>query len=211
MAGLTPYLIGAGARCHDGACGQLSRVVIDPATLTVTHLVVDPGDPNQPGRLVPLDLLDDAPGGISLRCTATEFFQLARAESTQSPPRAVKPGLFRLGGQSGRRIVGPLGFAVKVPGPQTFTYDVLPAGKVALRGDDPVHALDGAIGHVTGVLMDAGSRQVAYVLMHSGGPLGKSTAVPVSAVTRIDTGIQLGISKHDVRRLPPVDLQQPGG
>jgi hypothetical protein len=83
-----------------------------------------PDDPHQLGRLVPLDLLDTAPGEISLRCTATEFFQLARAENLQSPPRAGKPALFRLGGQSGRRIVGPLGFAVKPlgrrPSPMTF-------------------------------------------------------------------------------------------
>jgi hypothetical protein len=213
MTGLALYLVGADARCSDGACGQVSRVVIDPATLTVTHLVVESDDPHQLGRLVPIDLLDTAPGEISLHCTATEFFQLPRAENTQSPPRTGKPepALFRLGGKSGRRIVGPLGFAVKTPGPRTFTYDVLPAGKVALRGDDPADALDGAIGHITGVVADAGSGQVAYLLLHAGHLLGKNIAVPISAVTRLDAGIQLGMTKHDVKHLPPVDLQQPGG
>lgn len=81
---------------------------------------------------------------------------------------------------------------------------------MALRGDDPVHALDGAIGHITGVVADAGSRQVAYLLLHAG-PLGKNIAVPVSAVTRIDAGIQLNITKHDIKHLPPVSIQQPGG
>lgn len=211
MTRLTLYLIGATARCNDGACGQVSRVVIEPATLTVTHLVVEPDDGHQLGRLVPLDLLDTALGEISVRCTASEFFQLPRAENTQSPPRTGEPALFRLGGQSGRRIVGRLGVAVKTPGPQTFTYDVLPAGKVALRGDDPVHAIDGDIGYITGVAADAGSRQVAYLLLHAGQPLGKNIAVPIRAVTRLDAGIQLGITKHDVKHLPPVDLQQPSG
>jgi PRC-barrel domain len=210
MAGLTPYLIGAGVRCHDGACGQVSRVVIDPATLTVTHLVVKPDDPHQPGRLVPLDLLDLTSGEISLCCTAVEFFQLARAENTQSPPGAGDWAVFGLG-RPGRRIVGRLGLAVNAPLPKTFTYDILPAGEVGLRGGDPVHALDGAIGHITGVVMDAGSRQVAYVLLHAGGPLGKNIAVPVSAVTRIDAGVQLGITKHDVRHLPPVSIQKTAG
>lgn len=211
MTRLTPYLIGAAARCNDGGCGQVSRVVIDPATLTVTHLVVEPDDRHQPGRLVPLDLLDTAPGEISLRCTATEFFQLPRAENTQSSPRTREHALFRLGGQSGQRIFGRFGFAVKIPGPQTFNYDVLPAGKVALHGDDPVHAIDGDIGHITGVAADAGSRQVAYVLLHGGQPLGKNISVPIRAVTRLDAGIQLDITKHDVKHLPPVDLQQPSG
>jgi len=209
MTGLTRYLIGATAKCSDGACGQVSRIVIDPATVTVTHLVVEPDDPHQLGRLVPLDLLDTAPGEISLHCTATEFFQLPRAENTQSPPRADGHALYHLGGQSGRRIFGPLGFSVKTPGAQTFTYDVLPAGKVAVRGDDPVHALDGDIGHITGVAADAGSRQVAYLLLHAGHPLGKNIAIPISAAIRLDAGIQLNITKHDVKHLPPVDLQQP--
>ena len=209
MTGLIVYLIGAIARCNDGACGLVNRVVIDPVTVTVTHLVVEPDDPHQLGRLVPLDLLGTAPGEISLGCTATEFFQLPHAENTQSPTRTGGPAVYRLGGQSGRRIVGPLGFAVKTPGPQAFTYDVLPAGKVALRGDDPADALDGAVGHIIGVAAAAGSRQVAYLLLHAGHPLGKNIAVPISAVTRLDAGIQLNITKHDVKHLPPVDLQQP--
>lgn len=209
MTGLTVYLLGAAARCSDGACGLVSRVVIDSATATVTHLVVEPDDPHQLGRLVPVDLLGTAPGEISLRCTVTEFFQLPHAENTQSPTRTGGPAVYRLGGQSGRRIVGPLGFAVKTAGPQAFTYDVLPAGKAALRGDDPADALDGAIGHVIGVAADPDSRHVAYLLLHAGHPLGKDIAVPISAVTRLDAGIQLNITKHDVKHLPPVDLQQP--
>jgi hypothetical protein len=82
---------------------------------------------------------------------------------------------------------------------------------VALRGDDQADALDGAFGHITGVAADAGSRQVAYLLLHAGHLLGKNIAVPISAVTRLDAGIQLAITKHDVKHLPPVDLQQPSG
>ena len=57
MTDLTPYVIGANASCTDGACGQVSRVIIDAATTTVTHLVIEPEDKHQPDRLVPLDLL----------------------------------------------------------------------------------------------------------------------------------------------------------
>ena len=37
---LTPSMIGAGASCTDAPFGTVSRVVIDPATMTVTHLVM---------------------------------------------------------------------------------------------------------------------------------------------------------------------------
>jgi hypothetical protein len=83
---------------------------------------------------------------------------------------------------------------------------------VAVRGGDPVHAIDDDIGHITGVVMDAGSHQVAYVLLHAGHLLGrKNIAVPSSAVTRVDAGIQLDITRQDVKHLPPVNLQQPDG
>jgi hypothetical protein len=95
--------------------------------------------------------------------------------------------------------------------PQTFTYDVLPAGEVAVRGGDPVHALDGEIGHITGIVMETGSRRVAYVLVHAGHLLdSKNIAVPISAVTRVDAGVQLDISSQDVTHLPPVNLHQSG-
>lgn len=204
MPGLTEYTFGASVKCADGACGQVSRVVMDPATMTVTHLVVEPDDPGQLGRLVPLGLLDAAPGAIGLGCTVTEFYQLPHAENTQPGRGTGRPARYMTSGRGG------LGFGVYGPGPQTFTYDVLPAGKVALRGDDPVHAIDGAIGHITGVATAAGSHQVAYLLLHAGHPLGKNIAIPISAVTRVDAGVQLGITKNDVKHLPPVTLHQPG-
>ena len=37
----TPLVIGADARCTDGACGEVSRVVVDPVARAVTHLVVE--------------------------------------------------------------------------------------------------------------------------------------------------------------------------
>ena len=42
MAGTGQFTIGAGVRCTDGACGTLSRVVVDPVAREVTHLLVQP-------------------------------------------------------------------------------------------------------------------------------------------------------------------------
>ncbi|MGH3226311.1 MAG: hypothetical protein ACRDPY_47825 [Streptosporangiaceae bacterium] len=39
-------------------------MIVDPATDTVTHLVIEPRHGRHPGRLVPLDLVDTASGGI---------------------------------------------------------------------------------------------------------------------------------------------------
>jgi hypothetical protein len=64
MADTTPFTIGADARCTDGVCGEVSRVVVDPVARAVTHLVVEPKGREGLGRLVPLDLVDVTRGEI---------------------------------------------------------------------------------------------------------------------------------------------------
>ena len=53
MAGELQFTIGARASCTDGHCGEVRRLIIDPATETVTHLVIQPGHRQEAGRLVP--------------------------------------------------------------------------------------------------------------------------------------------------------------
>ena len=54
----TEFTMGATASCVDGPGGKVSRVIIDPATETVTHLVIQPKHRLGVGRLVPLDLVE---------------------------------------------------------------------------------------------------------------------------------------------------------
>jgi len=81
MAGTMPLMIGAKVSCADGACGKVSRVVVDPA-VAVTHLVVDR---QYQGRLVPLGLVDAVGGGIRLRYTIAEFENFETADTTVLP------------------------------------------------------------------------------------------------------------------------------
>ena len=70
---MMPFRIGADASCTDGACGQVSRIIVDPVAREVTHLVVDPKHRNGPGRLVPADLVDATTGQIRLHCSLAIF------------------------------------------------------------------------------------------------------------------------------------------
>jgi sporulation protein YlmC with PRC-barrel domain len=42
VAQMMPFRIGADASCTDGACGQVSRIIVKPVAREVTHLAVDP-------------------------------------------------------------------------------------------------------------------------------------------------------------------------
>lgn len=212
-----PFMIGAGVSCADGACGEVTRVVIDPVRRELTHLMVEPAGRSGLGRLVPLDLADATDGEIRLRCTMAEFEKLDAAEETQfvpgtrgyeayGPEQVLSQPWLSLGGNTG--VQGET-----VPGvSETVTYDAVPLGEVEVRRGDRVHATDGEIGHVEGLVIDPGNHHVTHVLLQEGHLWGrKEVAIPISAVTGAEDGIQLNLTKDDVRDLPPVDIDHPTG
>jgi hypothetical protein len=200
MAGTMPLMIGAEVSCTDGACGKVTRVVVD-AAVAVTHLVVDR---QYQGRLVPLGLVDAVAGGIGLRCTIAEFENLEPADKTVLPQGSFEDPRW------GHDVLG-----LSRPGlpPPPVTYEALPFAEVAVRGGEHVHATDGDIGQVRGLVIDPGSHQVTHVLLREGHVFGrKEVAIPIGAVTGVgEDGIRLNITKQQVQGLPPVDIDHPGG
>ena len=199
MAGMTPFMIEAEVSCTDGFCGTLSRVVVDRRGRTVTHLVVN--DRQLQGRLVPLDLVDvdAATGKIRLRCPTAEFGKLDAADMTVSPhDNDADPE--NSYDQLQLRSMGSM-FLADV---RSVTYDILPAGEVAVRGGKHVHATDGDIGQIQGLVIDSDSRQLTHVLLQEGHLFGhKVVAIPIGAVTAVnENGIQLNITKQQVKDLP---------
>ncbi len=216
MAQTMSFTIGAHASCDDGPCGTVKRVVVDPLAQTVTHLVVEPKHRLGLARLVPVRIAEATPDGVRLRCSMTEFEDFDSAEETQFVPGTIGyenygpeqvlswPYYGLHGGQAG----GVAGAAV--PGvSQTVTYDTVPEGEVDVRRGEPVYATDGPIGRVHGLVIDKASRRVSHVLLAEGHLWGrKEVAIPISAVTGVDDGIKLQISKKDVAGLPSVAIER---
>ena len=89
-----PFEIEAEVSCSDGACGELSRVVVDPVARTVTHLVVEPEHGHAPGRLVPVELAQTGSDGFRRTAPRSDFDQLDPADETQFlGPASGWPGL----------------------------------------------------------------------------------------------------------------------
>ena len=218
MAGETQFAIGAKVRCSDGSCGEVRRLVIAPAADTVTHLVVQSGHRPEAARLVPVDLVEATAGEVRLRCTHAEFDKLEHAEE-RDLVEGVGSGGFTGGGllytTSGE------GYARVGPGPlidigtqpvhrKMIVQDVVPRGEMQLRPGDSVHAVDGQIGRVQGFLVDPADHRVSHVLLQEGHLWGrKEVAIPVSAVTAVEGGIRLNITKQQVENLPPVAIDHP--
>jgi sporulation protein YlmC with PRC-barrel domain len=83
--------------------------------------------------------------------------------------------------------------------------------EVEVRRGEHVHATDGHIGRVQGLVIDANNHHVTHVLLQEGHLWGrKEVAIPIRAVIGVDDGIQLNITKQQVQDLPPVDIRHPG-
>jgi len=215
MEQMRQFTIGAEASCTDGVCGEVTRVVVDPVARAVTHIVVEPKNREGLARLVPLDLVDDTAGEVRLRCTIAEFDALDPAEETQ-----FVPGSSGYAAYGPEDIVawpyygldtGPVDLALVNASP-TVTFDSLPLGEVGVRRGEPVHATDGSIGRVHGLVIDPRNRHVTHVLLGEGHLWGrKEVAIPISAVTSVDDGIQLSLTRQEVGDLPPVDIDPRDG
>ena len=191
MAEETEFAMGATASCVDGPGGKVSRLIIDPATETVTHLVIQPKHRLGVGRLVPLDLVDTTAGDIRLRCTVEEFGTLEPAQETELIDDIT-------GG-----LNAPMGTTSPMP---VILQDVVPLGEADVDRGDPVHALDGEIGRVQGLLVDPHDHRVTHVLLEEGHLWGrKKVSIPASAVTGVENGIRLSLTKKQVEDLPPAD------
>lgn len=211
MQAAEQFRIGSHVTCTDGDCGELTRVVVDPVAQAVTHLAVEPAHRSGLARLVPAGLATVSADGIKLDCAMAEFEALDPAEETLFVP-----------GSRGFEVYGPeqvlswpyyrLGDAVMFPADEgkvseTVTTDTVPRGEVAVQRGAHVHATDGPIGQVQGLVVDPDTEHVTHVLLQEGHLWGrKQVAIPISVVTDLDDGIGLSISKREVADLPPARL-----
>jgi hypothetical protein len=218
------YSIGTEVTCADGTCGELSRVVIDPVARVLTHLVVDPKHRQGLGRLVPIDLVEATAESIRLRCTSAEFAALEEAEETSFLPE-VSEGMgygageayswpyYGLGAGAGVGMGGlGLGGGGLAGAPQFTFSDRVPKGEVEVGRGEHVHATDGGIGRVHGLVIDPADHHVTHVLLEEGHLWGKKAiTIPIGAVTDVTAdGVRLSLTKDEVRDLPPVDLGRHG-
>ncbi|MYS23771.1 PRC-barrel domain-containing protein [Streptomyces sp. DvalAA-14] len=222
VASTTPFTIGTEVSCSDGVCGELTRVVVDPTTRALTHLVIGPQHHRPTARLVPVDQVDPARPPIQLRCTEAEFAAFPSAEESHflagpdndwgyENSQILAWPYYGLG--IGNSATGPadMGPLLTDTEARAVTRDRVPAGEVEIRRGEPVHATDGTIGRVQGLVVDTADHHVTHVLLNDGHLWGKRrVAIPIAAVTGVTDGVRLSLTKDAVRDLPPVDLAAPG-
>ena len=198
----TPFTIGAQARCTDGLCGRVTQVVINPLNDEVTHVIVEPEHRQGLGRLIPVESVEVNAGHVDLHLTQAEFDRLETAEETHFLPGTEGHPNYT----QEEMLLNPYyGGNTTVP----VTEDTLPVGEVAIRRGEDVHAIDGRIGEVEGLVLDGRNHHVTHVLLKEGHLFGrKEVAIPIASVEKVDAGVvRLSVTKKDVEDLPAIDLR----
>ncbi|NUR58671.1 MAG: hypothetical protein HOV87_08270 [Catenulispora sp.] len=217
MAPAQRYDIGSKVCCSDGECGEVACVVVDPVADRLAHLIVVPHG-SGPSRLVPVEHAGVADGTVVLDYTREEFDHLEPAVRTHFVDAEETGGRY---GYEGDQVMawpyfglGParpaLGLAAPEPvmTPHIELEDRVPVGEARVRRGERVHARDGRIGRVRGLVVDAADDSVTHILLDEGHLWGhKQVAIPIGAVGAIsEEEVAVRLSKHEIKDLPPVEV-----
>lgn len=203
------FKIGAHVEATDGRCGHLTRVIIDPVANSLTHLVVEPGHHEAGARIVPLELVAHVEADqIRLNCTKQQFEQLDEADDIQF--LSADPDAFGYGDQASAwpyyGIGTPLGHH-----PQPIFVDRVPLGEVEIHRGDAVHAKDGLVGAIEGLVIDPADHHVTHVLLQEGHLWGrKQVAIPIDTANRVGDEVRVALTKDEIEALPQVDIKPHG-
>jgi hypothetical protein len=206
--------VGAQVRCVDGVCGRSSRVILNPITDRVTHVVVKSKALPHTEHLVSLgQVLETTPHLIRLRCTQDELAKMEAFVETEYIPMRVP----------GKGYEAPTPYAY--PGaayllspyavPEETQYipvehQHIPPNEMAIRRGAPVHATDGAIGRVDEFLVNPANGYISHLVLREGHPWGqKDVTIPVAEIDRFEEGtVYLKLDKHSVEALPTIPIRR---
>lgn len=196
--------IGADASCADGKAGTVVALIADPVARTLAHIAVEPEHHPGGARLVPIDLVKTATHeAVELGCSLAELARLPEFHDVEFVPYVPNFG------DPGATLAWP--YYGLTDREMPLIVDRVPAGEIEIRRHDRVHATDGAIGRVEGLVVD-GKGQITHVLLQEGHIWArKEVTIPVGSVEKIDTkGIHLRLSKRQVAELPELGVDRSG-
>ncbi len=203
--------------CSDGAAGRCSHVIVDPATSSVTHLVVGPNEhlprPAVPHladeddeswhaeHLVPFGRVADATvQGIRLDCTRQEL--AAMDDFVQRRYRQVRVPDYH----NSTDLMLCYAYVAEEVRLVPVDEECIPPEKVAMDRNTRVEATDGEVGWVGELVVEPGSGRITYLVLcadHVWDP--KDGAVPAAQIDHLGGGaIYLKLDSRSIASLPAV-------
>jgi sporulation protein YlmC with PRC-barrel domain len=196
--------INATVQCANGACGRTTRVVINPATRQVTHLVVG-SDQLFAEYLVPIEQVAETTSSVvRLRCTRKEFEKMEPFVETTLVPGTVP--FFPYG--AGEYFSLP--YVFPEPGTVLSEHEHVPPGELAVWRGARVRATDGDVGRVDEFLINPANEHITHLVLREGHLWGqKDVTIPVSEIDHIEEDtVYLKLDKHSVEALPSIPIKR---
>jgi hypothetical protein len=196
--------IGAKLYCQDDLCGRSTRVIINPTTRSVTHVVVREEEFPNSQRLVESGLVSSSTSQeIHLRCTAAELQRMENLIEVEYIPGVVPYG----GYGPADYLMAPYVVADAVV---PVEHERVPPGELAVRRGMRVEAADGAIGRVDEFLVDPANGHITHLVMREGHLWGqRDVTIPVAQIARIDRdAVHLHLDKAAIAELPQIPIKR---
>jgi sporulation protein YlmC with PRC-barrel domain len=199
--------IDAKVECRDGACGRSTNVLVNPVSLTVTHVAIeDKSLPDNPTRLVPMAYVAEVDDDlIKLNCTRADVEKLGPFIVTEMVQQSAPGGANRPGdGYYSPQYVF-----------NDSAYDEvemmeIPEGVRALHGGMHVEASDGRVGKLDELVLDSKSGAITGLVMRTGHLWGvRDVTVPVNQIGSVDGDtVYLKLDKSAVGALPAMKVRR---
>ena len=189
--------------------GELKRVVLDPQTSQVSHLVIEKGVLIKENKVVPVDLVqDEAKDRVSLKVTAEEledfphFSQTHFVLSQEWNERQDLEAYHYATSYHWWSSAGGLGYTA--PRLQHKRLGNIPDDAVALKEGARVITPNGEnVGFLNSVITDSENHEITHVVVSGGGFSPEKKLVPIFWVEKIaDNEIDLLIREKYFNNLP---------
>lgn len=195
----------AQVRFSEGGAGEITRVVVNPITGEMTHIVVKAKGSFEVEYLVPVnEISDSTPKDVSLAITLNDLrlmdtFETIHYLSKSGPPEDTSDPA---------TIFWPF----MPPGDKDPMYEmevqVPPEDLVVHRGAQ-VEAADGKIGKVDGFMVNPKNSHITHLVLEKGHLWGNhDVAIPIDAIDAYDgLVVTLKLDKKAVEDLPRLSVK----
>jgi hypothetical protein len=201
------FSIGATVHCKNEDCGKLEKLVVDPETLEVTHLIVKNGLFRPEDRIVPLTVVDRAKGNyvmLAINDTGLEKYPAYRFFDINIE-----------GHKNHQKIVGSSsvthqssldGFSSdhtydSVIQRQSVHNNVPENGEIIKRGT-PVYGADKKIGVIDHVIVEGETGELSHLVIDRG-LLSCSKVIPITQIEGLhEKKIIVNLAESEINKFP---------
>ncbi|MBX3013116.1 MAG: PRC-barrel domain-containing protein [Caldilineaceae bacterium] len=192
--------------CGKVVCGRTTRVVLNPQTKRVSHVVVQGKGLIGGEYLVPLDaILQASPNHITLRLSAQELVELTSFVETDDLSVSDYP----LTDDFDLPMSGAYAFWPEMAAEEAkllAEHEMIPPGEVTVTSGAQVIAKDGQVGHIDELLTNPANDKITHLILRKGHLWNQhDVTIPVDQIERIEEDrVYLKLDKAHLAELPAV-------